>query len=91
MCTNIAEAWRKRRYKNAFKSKLNDSEAEAAETHSWLEFSANCGYLDPATGDELSAEYEAILGKLVSMITKPDPWILSAKSVDTQEQSPEGR
>lgn len=29
---NIAEAWRKRRYKAAFISKLNDAEGEAAET-----------------------------------------------------------
>ena len=28
---NLAEAWRKRRYKAAFISKLNDSEGEAAE------------------------------------------------------------
>ncbi len=34
---NIAEAWRKRRYSNAFVSKLNDAEAEAAGTEVWLE------------------------------------------------------
>ena len=28
---NIAEAWRKRRYRAAFVSKLNDAEGEAAE------------------------------------------------------------
>src|SRR3954462_13047099 len=32
VATNIAEAWRKRRYRAAFASKLNDAEAEAAET-----------------------------------------------------------
>jgi four helix bundle protein len=32
VCANIAEAWRKRRYPNAFVSKLSDAEAEAAET-----------------------------------------------------------
>jgi four helix bundle protein len=32
VCANLAEAWRKRRYKAAFLAKLNDSEAEAAET-----------------------------------------------------------
>lgn len=39
VCANIAEAWRKRRYPNAFVSKLSDAEAEAAETQVWLEFS----------------------------------------------------
>ncbi|HEX8196634.1 MAG TPA: four helix bundle protein [Pyrinomonadaceae bacterium] len=36
VCANIAEAWRKRRYQAAFISKLNDCEAEAAETQTWL-------------------------------------------------------
>ena len=30
VCANVAEAWRKRRYKAAFISKLSDSEGEAA-------------------------------------------------------------
>lgn len=29
VCTNLAEAWRKRRYERAFASKLSDSEGEA--------------------------------------------------------------
>ena len=32
VCTNMAEAWRKRRYEAAFISKLSDSDGEAAET-----------------------------------------------------------
>jgi len=32
VAANIAEAWKKRRYEAAFKSKLNDSETEACET-----------------------------------------------------------
>jgi four helix bundle protein len=32
ICANLAEAWRKRRYRAAFLAKLSDSEAEAAET-----------------------------------------------------------
>jgi four helix bundle protein len=42
VCSNIAEAWRKRRYEAAFVSKLNDAEAEAAETQVWVEFSVKC-------------------------------------------------
>ena len=30
--SNIAEAWRKRKYEGSFVNKLNDAEAEAAET-----------------------------------------------------------
>ncbi|MBX7237046.1 MAG: four helix bundle protein [Caldilineales bacterium] len=32
VCTNIAEAWRKRRYPNHFVSKITDSESEVEET-----------------------------------------------------------
>jgi four helix bundle protein len=32
VCANLAEAWRKRRYKAAFVAKLCDAESEAAET-----------------------------------------------------------
>ena len=35
VCTNLAEAWRKRRYEAAFVSKLSDSDGEAAETVSY--------------------------------------------------------
>jgi four helix bundle protein len=37
VCANLAEAWRKRRYQAAFVSKLNDAEAEAAETQVHIE------------------------------------------------------
>jgi four helix bundle protein len=46
VCANLAEAWRKRRYKGAFISKLSDAESEAAETQTWLEFAVKCAYLD---------------------------------------------
>ena len=42
VCANIAEGWRKRRYEAAFVAKLNDSEAEAAETQVWLQFGVEC-------------------------------------------------
>ena len=42
VCSNTAEAFRKRRYPKAFISKLSDSEAEAAETQTWLDFSLSC-------------------------------------------------
>lgn len=38
VCANLAEAWRKRRYEAAFIAKLSDSEAEAAETQTWIHF-----------------------------------------------------
>ena len=40
VCANEAEAWRKRIYRAHFSSQLTDSEAEAAETQTWLQFAA---------------------------------------------------
>jgi len=78
VCANLAEAWRKRRYERAFLSKLNDSEAEAAETQTWIEFAVKCNYLDSETGRELYRIYDQILGKLVTMIRNPNPWLLKS-------------
>ena len=38
VCANLAEAWRKRRYRAALIAKLNDAESEACETQVWLDF-----------------------------------------------------
>ena len=76
VCTNLAEAWRKRRYKGAFIAKLNDSEAEAAETQVWIKFSVKCGYMTAETGRDLYETYNQILGSLVNMINKPENWLL---------------
>jgi len=77
VCSNLAEAWRKRRYAAAFVSKLSDSEAEAAETQTWLRFAQECGYLPADTAQELHATYDLIIGKLVRMIANPSPWLLT--------------
>jgi four helix bundle protein len=76
VCTNIAEAWRKRRYPNAFVSKLSDSDAEAAETQVWLEFACKCGYLNRTVVEELDNTYDHIMGKLVNMLTRPEQWAI---------------
>ena len=78
---NIAEGWRKRRYGPAFVAKLSDAEAEAAETQTWLEFAVRCGYLDTESGRELYRQYDDILGKLVSMINNPSPWLLKSPGI----------
>ncbi|MEW6216690.1 MAG: four helix bundle protein [Candidatus Bipolaricaulota bacterium] len=76
VCSNIAEAWRKRRYEAAFVSKLSDAESEAAETQTWVRFAVACGYLGQERGDELLQTYDHTIGKLVAMIANPRPWLL---------------
>lgn len=79
VCANIGEAWRKRRYKAAFISKLNDSESECAETQVWAEMACRCKYLTRDVFVELNELYDNILGKLVRMINNPDPWLIKNK------------
>ncbi|MEM8809013.1 MAG: four helix bundle protein [Cyanobacteria bacterium P01_G01_bin.38] len=76
VCANLAEAWRKRRYEAAFRAKLNDCEAEAAETQTWLEFAVKCTYLDIETGRRLYGTHNQTLAGLVSMINNPTPWLI---------------
>ena len=76
VCANLAEAWRKRRYEAAFVSKLSDAEAEAAETQVWIQFAHECGYLDRVQAAALYQDYDEILGKLVTMIRKPEDWTI---------------
>lgn len=77
--SNIAEAWRRRRYEKAFVNKLNESEGEAAETQVWLEYAVKCKYLNREIGKELHQAYDKIIGKLVSMGNNPKPWLLKAR------------
>ncbi|NES21579.1 MAG: four helix bundle protein [Symploca sp. SIO3E6] len=76
VCANLAEAWRKRRYEAAFIAKLNDCEAEVAESQTWIEFAVKCNYLDVESGREIYAIYNQVLGSLVNMITNPSPWLM---------------
>ena len=76
VCSNLAEAWRKRRYQAAFVAKLADSDAEAGETQTWIQFAVRCEYLTRDVGEDIFREYDAILGMLIAMITKPEAWVL---------------
>lgn len=76
VCANLAEAWRKRRYKAAFVAKLNDAESEACETQVWTEFALRCAYLAKALADELDQCYDKIIGQLVTMIGDAEKWLV---------------
>ena len=76
VCSNLAEAWRKRRYERAFISKLSDSESEAAESQVWLEFAVKCGYMNRDEAMALYKIYDGILATLVGMINHPETWVI---------------
>ena len=74
VCSNLAEAWRKRRYKKNFISKLSDSEAEASETQVWLDMSESFKYIDARTHNDLYDKYEHIIAMLITMSNQPEKW-----------------
>lgn len=76
VCTNIAEAWRKRRYEAAFVSKLSDSEGEAAETQVHLEFAFHHRYVSRDEFLSVDDAYEKICAQLVRMIAEPKKWLI---------------
>jgi four helix bundle protein len=76
VCANIAEAWRKHRYKAAFISKLSDAQSEAAETQVHLEFAFHHGYVSHDEFLGVDDAYEKVIGQLVKMIDEPDKWLI---------------
>lgn len=78
VCTNLREAWAKRRYEAHFVSKLTDADGENGETETWLDFAHDCGYLqkdDHAAFVERRREIGAMLGSIIndpsSFVPKP--------------------
>ena len=56
VCTNLAEAFRKRKYPAHFLSKLSDCDSENAETSVWLDFSFACKYISDSEYKELTSD-----------------------------------
>ena len=70
VCSNLAESWRKRRYRAVFINKLTDAQQEASETQTWLDFCLACKYINYQKFERLDQEYENILAMLNSMEMK---------------------
>ena len=81
VCTNIAEAWRKRCYEAAFISKLSDSDGEAAETEVHLAFALRCGYLLADKHAKLSDQYDHICRQLTNMMEDAPSWCGTASEL----------
>ena len=74
VCSNIAEAWRKRRYKAAFVSKMSDAETEAGEMQCWLDVALKLAYIPKEEYKQFDASYEHLLSQIVTMIKNADQW-----------------
>ena len=76
VCLNLREAWAKRRYEAHFVSKLTDSDGEANETDSCIDFAKDCGYIAPEIHQELVNRCTEVRGMLGSMIKDPGPFLI---------------
>lgn len=75
VCTNFVEAYKRKRYKDYFVSKLNDAETENAETQVWLDFSLACKYISVEKHLELTAKNDEVARLILYMINNPDKFI----------------
>ena len=76
VCTNLREAWAKRRYPAHFISKLSDSDGENSETDSWLDFARDCGYFSLNDHQELTIVCGEVGKMLGAMINNPSKFLL---------------
>ena len=69
VCANLGEAYRKRRYKKLFISKLTDADGECTETMIWLNFTKDFQYIGTDEFDALTERYEQV-GNLLGYMTE---------------------
>ena len=75
VCSNIAEGYRKRRYRAHFIAKLTDADMENSETIVWIDFAFSCGFINQNTKNDLLLKSEEIGKILYFMIKNPDKFI----------------
>jgi four helix bundle protein len=75
VCCNLGEAYRRKRYKQHFLSKLNDAESENLETEIWLDFAKECKYISEEKYNQMIA-LNTEVGKLIwYMIQNPEKFM----------------
>ncbi|MBP8244440.1 MAG: four helix bundle protein [Chitinophagaceae bacterium] len=72
VCCNFVEAYKRKRYRDYFVSKLNDAETENAETQVWIDFSLSFGYITAEIHQRLTEKNNAIAKLILYMINHPE-------------------
>jgi four helix bundle protein len=75
----LAEAWRRRRYQAAFVLRLNDAEAEAAETQVHIGIAFRHHYLSQQVFEKLDDACDKILAQIAKMIDQADLWAIRSR------------
>ena len=76
VCSNLREAWAKRRYEAHFISKLTDCDGENSETDTWLDFAKDCKYISDEDHHRMTNECREVGAMLGSMIKNPTPFLI---------------
>ncbi len=76
VCSNLREAWAKRRYEAHFITKLTDSDGENSETDTWLDFAKDCEYLKVDDHNRLAKRCRSVGKMLGSMLNNPSPFLI---------------
>ena len=72
VCSNIAEAYRKRKYEAHFVSKLSDADMENTETKVWLDYSLECKYISDQEYNRLMEKADEVGRLLNYMMEHPE-------------------
>lgn len=72
VCSNLREAWAKRKYHAHFMSKLTDCDGENAETDTWIDYAYDCGHLSKEQHENLTDKIRQIGG----MMKKPESFLV---------------
>ena len=75
VCVNFVEAYRKRKYKAHFVSKLTDSSTENSETQVHLDFSKDCKYIETDEYEDFTFRNDEVGKILWHMIDNPDKFM----------------
>jgi len=78
VCTNLREAWGKRKYEAHFISKLTDADGENGETDTWLDFACGCDYLSRPGHTSLTSKCREVGAMLGAMIKDPSSFLLTS-------------
>jgi four helix bundle protein len=74
ICTNLAEAFRKKRYPAHFILKTSDSDTENSEANVWIDFSFACKYISKEKHEKMILRNEEIGRLLNHMLNNPDKY-----------------
>jgi four helix bundle protein len=72
---NFVEAYRRRKYKAHFVSKLTDSSTENAETQVHLDFSKDCKYIEMYEYEDFTFRNDEVGKMLWNMIENPEKFM----------------